>query len=99
MKRWISGTTLILLSLLAAAPAAAQSTATLQGTVTDSQNAILPGTTVSITNTATGAERTAVTDAAGQFVAASLAPGRYTVTAHLDGFAHQTTVIELEGAH
>ncbi|MCU1382641.1 MAG: hypothetical protein JWL71_1338, partial [Acidobacteria bacterium] len=32
--------------LAAAAPALAQSTATLQGTVTDAQNAVMPGVTV-----------------------------------------------------
>ena len=44
---------MLALSLLAVRPAAAQSTATLQGTVTDSQNAIMPGVSVTITNTAT----------------------------------------------
>ena len=68
-----------LLVLIAAAPLVAQSTATLQGTITDSQGAILPGVSVTIRNTATGVERSAVTDAAGQYVAPSLAPGRYMV--------------------
>src|SRR5204862_447624 len=39
--------------------------------------------------TATNQERNVVTDAAGQFVAAALAPGTYEVTAHLEGFADQ----------
>jgi hypothetical protein len=86
------------LSLLAVMPAAAQSTATVQGTVTDSQNAILPGVTVSIKNTATGVERTAVTDAAGQYVAASLPPGQYAIVAHLQGFSDQATGVVLEVA-
>jgi hypothetical protein len=86
------------LSLLAVMPAAAQSTATVQGTVTDSQNAILPGVTVSIKNTATGVDRTAVTDAAGQYVAASLTPGQYAIVAHLQGFSDQTTDVVLEVA-
>ncbi len=88
----------VLLSLLAVRPAAAQSTATLQGTVTDSQNAIMPGVTVSITNSGTGVERTAVTDAAGQYVAPSLTPGRYTVVGRLQGFADQTADVVLEVA-
>jgi len=97
MFRWTFATALVL-SLLAAKPAAAQSTATLQGTVTDSQNAIMPGVTVSIKNAGTGVERSATTDAAGQYVAASLTPGRYQITAHLDGFADQKTEIVLEVA-
>jgi hypothetical protein len=49
----------------------------------------MPGVTVSIKNAATNLERTATTDTAGQFVAAALAPGRYHVVAHLDGFQDQ----------
>src|SRR5580765_4860523 len=98
MARWTTLAAVLVLSLLAARPASAQSTATLQGTVTDSQNAIMPGVTVSIKNAGTGVERTATTDAAGQYVAASLTPGRYQITAHLSGFADQTTEIVLEVA-
>ena len=71
--------------LSAPRPARAQSTATLQGTVTDAQSAVMPGVSITIRNTATGIERAAVTDDAGQYVAASLAPGHYAVVAHLDG--------------
>jgi carboxypeptidase family protein len=73
-----------------AAPVRAQSTATLEGTVTDAQSAVIPGVTVTIRNKATGAARTAVTDGAGKYVAASLSPGEYTVVAHLEGFQDQT---------
>src|ERR1041385_2267985 len=96
MLRWTSAAVLAL--ALTCTNVAAQSTATLQGTVTDSQNAIMPGVTVTITNTGTGVERTATTDGAGQYVAASLNPGRYKVTAHLDGFADQTTELSLDVA-
>src|SRR5215475_13427351 len=89
---------LVALVLGAAANARAQSTATVQGTVSDSQNAILPGVTVAITNVNTGVERTAATDAAGQYVAASLTPGSYKIVAHLQGFADQTAEVMLEVA-
>ena len=56
----------VLLILFAAASVFAQSTATVQGTITDSQNEILPGVSVTIRNTETGVERSVVTDAAGQ---------------------------------
>ena len=88
----------IAVALLAVVPAHTQSTATLQGTVTDAQSAIMPGVSIVIRNAATGSERTATTDAAGQYVAASLAPGRYTVVAHIDGFKDQTTDVVLEVA-
>jgi len=91
---------LVLMALVlgAAADARGQSTATVQGTVSDSQNAILPGVTVAITNVNTGVERTAATDAAGQYVAASLTPGPYKIVAHLQGFADQTAEVTLEVA-
>src|SRR5260370_19073843 len=86
----------MLASLLAsAAPALAQSSGPLQGVITDSQNAIMPGVTVTIKNTATSLERNTITDSAGQYVAASLQPGQYLVTAHLDGFADQKSQAEL----
>ena len=76
-------------------PAWAQSTATLQGTITDTQNAVMPGVTVTLRNVATGLERASVTDADGQYVAASLAPGKYQVVAHIEGFQDQTREVEL----
>ena len=84
-----------LVTLIIAGAADAQSTATLQGAVTDTQNAIMPGVSIAIRNEATGVERTTVTDAAGQYVAASLQPGRYKVTAHIEGFQEQTRDVEL----
>ncbi|HWF86166.1 MAG TPA: carboxypeptidase regulatory-like domain-containing protein [Vicinamibacterales bacterium] len=90
--------TLLVAVLWVASAAWAQSTATLQGTVTDPQAAVMPGVTVSIKNAATNLERTATTDTAGQFVAAALAPGRYHVVAHLDGFQDQVRDIDLAPA-
>ena len=60
---------LILLALLftfVAAIAEAQSTATLEGTIVDPQNAAMPGVSVTIRNDATGVERAVVTDEVGQ---------------------------------
>jgi hypothetical protein len=83
------------LALFVAPPARAQSTATLQGTVTDPQSAVMPGVSITIHNTATNQDRNVITDAAGQFVAAALAPGNYEVTAHLDGFTDQKRDVPL----
>ena len=83
------------IGLLAAAPAGAQSTATLQGAVTDAQNAVMPGVSVTITNTATGIERVVVTSATGEYVAASLPPGHYKVVSHIEGFSEQTRELDL----
>src|SRR5262245_12390417 len=85
----------MLVMVIAAAPVWAQSTATLQGNVTDSQNAVMPGVSITITNAATGIERTTASDAAGAYAAASLAPGHYRVVAHIEGFQDQTREVDL----
>ncbi len=59
----------------------------LTGTVTDTSGAVLPGTTVTITNKDTGAMRAVVTGDAGQYIVQDLDPGRYGVTIELSGFA------------
>jgi len=82
-------------TLVSVVPAHGQSTATLQGLLTDSQGAVMPGVTVTIRNVATGIERTTVSDNAGQYVAASLPPGHYAVVAHLEGFKDQNGETDL----
>ena len=68
------------------ATAAAQGTATIRGTVTDASGGVLPGATVTITNTNTKDVRTAVTDDRGGYTFASLFNGTYEVKVELEGF-------------
>jgi Carboxypeptidase regulatory-like domain/TonB dependent receptor-like, beta-barrel len=78
-----------MLALALAVPAAAQSQAangSIQGTVVDASGGILPGVTVVVTNTDTGAQRTVVTNEAGLFRALLLPLGNYKVVAELQGF-------------
>src|SRR5947209_12843303 len=70
-------------------PVRAQSTATLQGTVTDPQGAVVPNAKVTVRSQATGAERTAQTDADGNYQVASLQPGLYRVEVQAQGFQAQ----------
>jgi hypothetical protein len=73
-----------------ATPVAAQGTgATLQGTVSDNQGAVLPGADVTITNADTGWTRTIVTDERGRYRAAALPPGPYALIVELNGFLKQ----------
>lgn len=75
---------------LTGAAALAQSTgATLQGTITDEQGAVMPGATVVITNVETGWTRDVTTDERGWYRATALTPGNYEVRAILQGFATQ----------
>ena len=73
----------------AAAPALAQNpTFALEGVVTDAQQAVLPGATVTIQNVSTGLSRTVATDVGGRFVVRGLPPeGSYTVKVEISGFA------------
>jgi hypothetical protein len=81
------------------AGAAAQSTATLRGTVTDSQGAALPGAAVAVRNKNTGEERTAVSDKDGGYRVPALPPGVYRLEVKLDQFQTQVvTDIRLEVA-
>ena len=77
----------LLVTLLAAAPAAAQQgTTEVRGKVLDAQGAVLPGVTVVFRNEATGMFRETTTNAEGTYFVAGLVPGRYTVTAELSSF-------------
>jgi hypothetical protein len=71
---------------LTPASAWAQATAELNGRVTDSSGAVLPGVTVTATQTATGLQRTTVTDGSGAYVLTNLPPGPYRLEVTLQGF-------------
>ena len=95
--------------LATAAPAFAQSQAingTIEGTIVDASGAVLPGVTVTITNTDTGSSRSVVTNESGVYRAPLLPLGTYKVAAELAGFrkfeqtgislaAGQTAVVNL----
>ena len=58
----------------------------IEGTVADDSGGVLPGVTVTVTNTDTGAVRAVVTNESGLFRAPLLPLGTYTVSAELEGF-------------
>ena len=63
---------------------------TIVGLVTDQSGAVVPDVTVTITDTATKAVRTATTNAAGRYVFVNIQPGTYDVTFTKTGFARVT---------
>jgi hypothetical protein len=63
--------------------------ADIEGTVLDQTGAVLPGVSVTATNTATNQSRTAVTDKGGHYYIGALQAGVYTISAELSGFAPQ----------
>ena len=73
--------------LLTSTVALAQlSTAQLSGRVTDESNAVLPGVTVTATQTDTGFVRSDVTDGSGAYILSNLPTGPYRLEAALQGF-------------
>lgn len=69
-------------------PAMAQSaSATLSGTVIDTNGAVVPGALVTLTDTARGFERSVTTNSDGSFSIPLLQPGNYTLLVAREGFA------------
>ena len=81
---------LIVTWLLPMGLAAQAVTGTILGVITDSTGAVMPGATVTLTNTGTGLVRVLNTDANGEYTAPSLPTGKYVVKAELSGFKTAT---------
>ena len=73
-------------SLGPAGLAAAQTTATLSGSIVDSSGALLPGVLITVRQLTTGFTRSATTAADGRFVVAGISAGPYELRAELSGF-------------
>jgi hypothetical protein len=70
---------LLLASATLPAPAQSAAVGNINGAVTDSTGAAIPGATVVITDTDTGASRTLTTNSDGLYTASFLQPGHYEV--------------------
>ncbi|MDP3716679.1 MAG: carboxypeptidase regulatory-like domain-containing protein [Acidobacteriota bacterium] len=82
---------LVALALMVATTAFAQgggasSTGTIQGRVSDSQGAVLPGVTVTATSPSMPGVQTAVTSETGNYRFPAIPPGTYALTYELSGF-------------
>ena len=86
--RWLA--TLIFVCVLAmwAAPTAhgQGTTSRVDGTVTDTTGAVIPGASVTLTNDQTGVTFETVTSAAGNYTFEAVQVGTYTITVQLQGF-------------
>jgi hypothetical protein len=82
---------LLLLTCIPLAPssllAQATDTGTVVGSTTDQSGAVIPGATITVTDTVTGAVRTTVTNSSGQYVLVNVPPGNYRVNATKSGFS------------
>jgi hypothetical protein len=87
MKKCFVGYVLAgLLFALVPSLAAAQATASLNGRVTDESGGVLPGVTVTVTQTDTGLTRSVVTEAQGEWLVPNLPTGPYRLEVGLQGF-------------
>ncbi len=87
----------VLLLALMVAPSAlrAQVLGEIKGTIKADTGQAIPGATLVIRNTETGAQRTTVTDAAGLWSVKSLPSGPYSVSASLEGMQPKSEDVTL----
>src|SRR5436190_4603265 len=82
-------TLLLLPALILASVAltfAQAASASISGTITDTQGGVLPGVTLTVTNAENGVVRTSVTEGDGKYRVAGLNPGRCNMSTDLAGF-------------
>lgn len=84
----------ILILVIASATSLAQNTSSIRGTVTSQVNGEpLAGVSVEIIQL----RRSVETDDQGRYEFTQLAPGRYTIVTHLEGFSDRTQTVVLSG--
>ena len=98
MRHYASWRCLLTLLCVLLAPVVSRSAAgqtptfAIEGVITDAQQAVLPGVTVTVQNTATGLGRTVTSDEGGRYVIRGLPPeGQYRVQTELAGFSSSCT--------
>jgi len=82
--------------ILSATSAWAQATASISGTARDESGAVLPGVTITVTQTETGLTRTTASNETGSYSLPNLPLGPYKVEATLQGFRTSTQTIVLQ---
>ena len=91
---WTSAVTLVML-LGVVSESVAQDAGSIEGTITDDIGGVLPGVTVTATNTQTQRSRTVVSDARGEYRIRTLEAGSYDVQAVLPGFRTDPTSVSV----
>src|SRR5215813_739502 len=85
MRRSIMSCCIVLLMCFASALTYAQGSATIGGTVTDPQGAVVAGAKITATNLATGIDRSTASTSSGEY-SLSLPPGAYDLKVEAKGF-------------
>ena len=86
VARWATMALCTLLLTTGTALGQGSTTATVRGNVQDPSGGVLPGATITVTNTGTKAVQTATSDERGQYQFAALFPGTYDLRVELSGF-------------
>jgi len=76
----------VLMVMVSVSTVGAQATAQINGTVADSSGGVLPGASVTVTQTDTGFRREVVTDQTGSYTLTNLPTGPYRLQVVLSGF-------------
>src|ERR1700751_3110195 len=82
--------------LFASASCWAQFSGSIQGTIQDPANAVVPNAKVLLKNNNTDIAANTTSDTAGVFRFVSLAPGNYSLTVEATGFSPETVTLTLE---
>ena len=90
LRSFIVATAIVAASFVITKMSYGQFSSAIEGNVTDSTGAIVPGAKVVLTNEATGVSSEGVSNASGSFRFAALGTGSYKVTVSLTGFATVT---------
>ncbi len=93
LRRFVEILALVL--LISTASCYAQFNAGIQGTVQDANGAVVPNTTVTLVNDATGVKQTTASGSSGVYRFTSLAAGSYTVSTTVQGFSPFTSKVVL----
>lgn len=67
----------------------------LRGTVTDPSGAVVPGATITLTDSATGKVLQTMSSSSGEYQFNQIAPAKYTIKVSVSGFADQSKIAEL----
>lgn len=95
MKRSLWGW-VVICTLSAASLAFGQiATTSLRGTIKDPSGALVPGATITLTDSATGKSFSGTANSSGQYAFPQIAPSKYTIKVSAVGFGDQSKTAEL----
>jgi len=96
-KRFAQGFCIFVALVASAVPLWSQANTSIRGTVTDQTGGAVPKAQITLTNTATGAARSGVSSAVGEYEFEQVVPGSYTLAVEAAGFKrYEATNLQLE---